>query len=352
MNISCPACATRYAVDPALIPAAGRTVRCSSCGHQWHQDRVPVAVQAPPRPAPPRHLAPPQPRPMPVPTPQPAPPPQPAPQPVPTPPPPPPQPAPAPEPAPQPAPPPPAPTPAPPPAPEPTPEPTPEPAPEPTPAATGPAEPDLSPEDVDMLLDSNDQPPPVASIMDDAPDAPAGGDVDVDDLPDPEPIPQVLTADAPRADEGGGKGPLIIGGAVLAVVLAILAGLYLAKDAVVAAVPAMAGLYEMVGLGHPPLGAGLEIREVVSDREVAGNADILIVRGEVVNVSDQPLAVPLIRVVLYDEGNEEVHAVNLKPLKPRLDPGGKIGFKARMENPPPVARRLEVTFAPGTGEGH
>lgn len=37
MILTCPSCATRYAVDGTKFPAEGRTVRCSRCGHSWHQ---------------------------------------------------------------------------------------------------------------------------------------------------------------------------------------------------------------------------------------------------------------------------------------------------------------------------
>ncbi|HLZ64613.1 MAG TPA: DUF3426 domain-containing protein [Aliidongia sp.] len=58
MILTCPACATRYIVDPAAIGASGRTVRCARCHKTWHQDlpddqaipRVtrPPVVEAPP----------------------------------------------------------------------------------------------------------------------------------------------------------------------------------------------------------------------------------------------------------------------------------------------------------------
>lgn len=37
MIISCPACATRYNIDPAVLGDEGRRVRCANCGHNWIQ---------------------------------------------------------------------------------------------------------------------------------------------------------------------------------------------------------------------------------------------------------------------------------------------------------------------------
>ena len=36
MILTCPECATSYYVDDGRIPAAGRTVKCTSCGNRWH----------------------------------------------------------------------------------------------------------------------------------------------------------------------------------------------------------------------------------------------------------------------------------------------------------------------------
>jgi predicted Zn finger-like uncharacterized protein len=38
MILSCPACATRYVLDPASLGADGRKVRCARCGETWYQD--------------------------------------------------------------------------------------------------------------------------------------------------------------------------------------------------------------------------------------------------------------------------------------------------------------------------
>jgi predicted Zn finger-like uncharacterized protein len=58
MILTCPACATRYVVDPKAIGVSGRTVRCARCHKSWHQDvpedlppprlTHPVEIEAPP----------------------------------------------------------------------------------------------------------------------------------------------------------------------------------------------------------------------------------------------------------------------------------------------------------------
>lgn len=58
MILTCPSCATRYEVDAANFPPAGRDVRCVKCGHVWHAmpelDELPESEfqSAPPSPPP------------------------------------------------------------------------------------------------------------------------------------------------------------------------------------------------------------------------------------------------------------------------------------------------------------
>jgi predicted Zn finger-like uncharacterized protein len=54
MILDCPSCGAKFKVDAALLGETGRSVRCGSCAHSWHQaPRVPEAVaERPPAPEP------------------------------------------------------------------------------------------------------------------------------------------------------------------------------------------------------------------------------------------------------------------------------------------------------------
>ncbi len=47
MDVSCPNCATRFRIPDGAIGEDGRTVRCSKCGHTWHQMPVVDEPEAP-----------------------------------------------------------------------------------------------------------------------------------------------------------------------------------------------------------------------------------------------------------------------------------------------------------------
>jgi predicted Zn finger-like uncharacterized protein len=50
MQVTCPQCGARYAVDPAAIGPSGRTVQCARCSHRWFEkvEAAPAASPFPP----------------------------------------------------------------------------------------------------------------------------------------------------------------------------------------------------------------------------------------------------------------------------------------------------------------
>jgi hypothetical protein len=163
---------------------------------------------------------------------------------------------------------------------------------------------------------------------------------------------------SPDDDEGlddglkkkGGMGKIIAIAAV-AVVIALGAGAYFGKSFVIDLWPGAKDIYAMVNFGGEELGKGLDIRDVKSLREVESGVDILIVRGNVSNVSEQERMVPMIRVVLYDSNGEEVQSTLASPLKNRLPAGATTGFSAKISEPSALAQRLEVTFTEAMKKG-
>jgi predicted Zn finger-like uncharacterized protein len=50
MQVTCPSCGARYAVDPMAIGPSGRTVQCVRCSHRWRERPIaPAAVVTPPQ---------------------------------------------------------------------------------------------------------------------------------------------------------------------------------------------------------------------------------------------------------------------------------------------------------------
>jgi hypothetical protein len=107
--------------------------------------------------------------------------------------------------------------------------------------------------------------------------------------------------------------------------LAILAGLMLARSAVVVIWPPAAQLYALVGAQGEPLGAGLKIDKLTPTRT---------------------RDVPRLRVALRDGGEKEVQFKVIDPPQPRLFPGAVVHFKTPFEHPYDAATGVVVTFTP------
>lgn len=310
MIITCQNCLTHYSIGAGVL-GEGKRVQCHNCGYSWYQNPVQAAPPPPPPPQPAAMAEQPPIAKAPVP--------------------------------------------------EPEPMPEPEPAPEgeaetasegeaeeaAEPVAEGDA---LSPEQLDEMFGEDTETDPFQSLADTEPPADdADEEVDLENIPDPEPIPQVFSPEKDDPIDGkgmdkGGKGK-IIGIAAVVVVIALGAGAFFGRSFIIDRWPGAADTYSRAGLGGDELGAGLDIRDVKSSREVEAGVDVLVVRGVVANITEEDRMVPIIRVALYDGDGEEVQHVFAPPLKNRLQPGATIGFSVKLPEPSALARRLEVTFS-------
>jgi len=205
----------------------------------------------------------------------------------------------------------------------------------------------LSPDQLDEMFGEDTETDPF--FADGSDDGDEGGIDNLEDLEDPEPIPGgFMDDDADEATGGdkkkkGDKGKIIAIAAVV-ILLALGAGAFFGRSFIIDMVPQAEAVYDMLNIGGGEIGEGLDIQNVKSLREVESGVDILVVRGDVANVTEEERMVPMIRVVLYDGAGEEVQSVVAAPLKNRLPAGAKIGFSAKLPEPSALARRLEVTF--------
>jgi predicted Zn finger-like uncharacterized protein len=109
--------------------------------------------------------------------------------------------------------------------------------------------------------------------------------------------------------------------------------------------PQAATLYDLFGVEVNS--AGMEFRDIAYDFENQEGLSVLAVRGSVVNVTDQALPLPRVRVSLRDDAGEELYYWTVVLDETRLDAGAATQFVTRLSSPPLGAARIEVTFADG-----
>jgi hypothetical protein len=236
--------------------------------------------------------------------------------------------------------------------PEPEPAPMPEPEPEPEPVAAEPvAEPagapegqPLSDDEIERILNATPhvEPEAVQSLVDGEREEQAP--INPEDIPDPEPLPQVFTAaDRVDADEpaGGHKGVWgVVAG--LVVVAALAAGLFFLRTTVMALWPATEPLYAMVGIEK--LGAGLELVDLRNEWVNGTERSDLVVHGIIANASDRERSVPMLRIELRDGRDTIVQVYVYPPEKTRLAVGERLNFKAHVGEVLKTARRTHIVW--------
>ena len=133
-------------------------------------------------------------------------------------------------------------------------------------------------------------------------------------------------------------------------VIAALAGLALARNAIVASWPGTVSTYDAVGLPiQAPLAQGLRIADVESDRVKEGDRTILLVRGLVENTTAKGRRLPPLRAVLADEAGAALHEWPVAALSRVLDGGQSTPFESWLEDPPEGAARVSVGFVVDDG---
>lgn len=154
-----------------------------------------------------------------------------------------------------------------------------------------------------------------------------------------------------RRGKAGGRAPEALGlrgrGAALPAAAA-LAGLALLglvvwqRQAVVRAVPQLAGVFEAAGL--PVNVRGLTLTAIESGLVDDGPNRFLVVEGDVTNITRSKALVPLIEVAVRDATGVTLYTWTTEPPRANLEPAELLRFRARLASPPENGRSVRVRF--------
>jgi predicted Zn finger-like uncharacterized protein len=126
-------------------------------------------------------------------------------------------------------------------------------------------------------------------------------------------------------------------------VVLLLAAALAGRNEIAARLPAAVPLYQRLGLPIE-LPLGVEFRELSSLQRLDEGRKVLVVSGEIANISGQQRVLPPIRVALLDADREELDFGLFDPPQPELGPGGHARFEVELGEPPPEASNFTVSF--------
>lgn len=131
---------------------------------------------------------------------------------------------------------------------------------------------------------------------------------------------------------------------VLALVTIAAVG-YFGRVQVVERFPAMAGVYEAVGLGVNVV--GLDFTSVTTLRTLRDGKDVLIVSAQIVGLMREPVVVPPVVISLLDADGQGIYEWSVTPSVRDLMAGERATFDTQLVLPPGDAQRVRLTFAGG-----
>jgi len=141
--------------------------------------------------------------------------------------------------------------------------------------------------------------------------------------------------------KGGWIGWVALAGCVVG----LLAGTVLFRNALTAAWPPAIQIYDAVGLSVELPGTGLEIRNVKAAASMESGERVLILEGQIHNISDQERAVPEISAHAL-KGETKTDTWGVPPTPSRLLPGEIATFYSYRRNPGEITD-IVVTFPHG-----
>lgn len=162
-----------------------------------------------------------------------------------------------------------------------------------------------------------------------------------------QPSPRLVDRAEPMPTPGLSKTAMAL--PMLALMLATFAaGTIVFKDAVMAKLPATTGYYQVAGLASA--NPGLQIANVSTAKSTKDGIARLIVKGEVLNVADNTVPVPPLKLIMRDKGNDSLYAWTVTTTHDSLQAGEKSRFTAVATDIPAGAVNVDVEFAPASAK--
>lgn len=161
--------------------------------------------------------------------------------------------------------------------------------------------------------------------------------------------PSVASASAPATvrkpavkRQASGRSPVgwLLGGGV---VVLLLVSLVIGRNGIVDKVPAAAPIYQSVGLSIDQ-DLGLEFDDVTLNWQAEGDVFVLVVEGEIVNLSQANQVIPPLRMAILDSDGQELQYESFELTEGELGAGNRINFSGRMVNPIDQGENFRLTF--------
>lgn len=123
---------------------------------------------------------------------------------------------------------------------------------------------------------------------------------------------------------------------------ALILALMIWRADVVRLLPQTAVFYKMVGLEVNL--RGLAFKDIKVSNETVDGKPVLIIEGTIVGETKKPVELPRLRFSVRDAQGTEIYAWNAVLEQPVLNPGERAYFKSRLASPPPEGRNIDVRF--------
>jgi predicted Zn finger-like uncharacterized protein len=123
---------------------------------------------------------------------------------------------------------------------------------------------------------------------------------------------------------------------------ALVLALIIWRVDVVRLLPQTAAFYKMVGLEVNL--RGLMFKDVKITTETVGGKPVLVIEGAITGEARKPVELPRLRFSVRDAQGAEIYAWNAMLEQPVLKPGERAWFKSRLASPPPEGRNIDIRF--------